>query len=322
MNLTDPKITHPARSSRREALKQRRLAIEKGEIQVGMGISRILYSLEDIGWLPGLMQMTFKILGLYQQGLDHAKNIVVRETVLEFPNLPSSFEGFRLLHLSDLHLDGNEGLLECLLQRIADLRADICVLTGDYRFRVKGDHCKALDQTLRLVEHLRKHFDGIYGVLGNHDSLAIGEGLEKAGVEMLLNRAQPITRNGEEIWLTGVDDPHYYACHDLGVALGQIPSHDAFKVLLVHSPVLYREASDAGIHLYLCGHTHGGQIRIPGFGALIKNTPTPRRYIDGLWRYNGMVGLTHRGVGSSLIPLRLACPPEIWVIELRRQTGR
>ena len=214
--------------------------------------------------------------------------------VLEFSNLPPSFEGFQFLHLSDLHLDCDDGMLEYLLKALNGIKVDVCVLTGDYRFRVKGNHHPALNDTIHLVEHLKKISTHICAVLGNHDSLAIGEGLEKAGVEVLFNRAKAIRKNGEEIWVAGVDDPHYYACHDLDLALDQVPSQ-AFKVFLAHSPVLYQEASIAGIHLYLCGHTHGGQIRLPGIGAIVKNTPTPRRYIDGLWRHNGMVGLTHRG---------------------------
>jgi len=208
--------------------------------------------------------------------------------------------------------------LESLLNTLVGIQADVCVLTGDYRFRANGDHYSALEDTVQLVKHLKSISPHIYAILGNHDSLAIGEGLEKAGVNLLLNRAIPIRKNGDEIWIAGVDDPHYYACHDLALALEQVPSQ-AFKILLAHSPVMYREASDAGIHLYLCGHTHGGQIRFPFIGALFKNTPTPYRYIDGFWKYNGMSGLTHRGVGSSILPVRFGCPPEIWILELRKK---
>jgi predicted MPP superfamily phosphohydrolase len=315
-----PQLYENTPSIRREFLKQRRLSIERGEIKAKNKFNRTIFRLEDSRWVQWAVGTPIKLMGLYAKGRQNAKNIKIKKVTLEFPNLPPSFEGFRLLHLSDLHLDCDEELLNQLLQTLSGLNADICILTGDYRFRVKGDHHPALNDTLHLIENLKKISPHIYAVLGNHDSLAIGEGLEKAGAEVLLNRAIPRRKNGEEIWFAGVDDPHYYGCHDLELALNEIPSQ-AFKVLLVHSPVLYREASDEGIHLYLCGHTHGGQIRLPGIGALIKNTPTPRRYIDGIWKHNGMAGLTHRGVGSSILPLRLGCPPEVWIIELRK-TGR
>jgi predicted MPP superfamily phosphohydrolase len=302
---------------RREILKQRRLSIERGEIKANNKMNRTLFRLEDARWLQRTVGIPIKLMGLYAKGRQNARNIEIKEVVLEFPNLPPSFEGFRLLHLSDLHLDCDEQLLDFLLQKLSGIRADLCILTGDYRFKLRGNDHPALKDTLHLVDHLKKNSHLVFAVLGNHDSFSIGEGLEKAGVEVLFNRAKAIRKNGEEIWVAGVDDPHYYACHDLDLALDQVPSQ-AFKVFLAHSPVLYQEASNSGIHLYLCGHTHGGQIRLPGIGAIVKNTPTPRRYIDGLWKHNGMVGLTHRGVGSSILPLRFGCPPEIWTIELRR----
>ena len=313
-----PQLYENTPSIRREFLKQRRLSIERGEIKPENKINRTIFRLEDSRWVKWIVGTPIKLMGLYKKGRQNAKNIEIKEIALEFPNLPPSFEGFRFLHLSDLHLDGDPDLLDFLLQKLSGIRTDLCILTGDYRFKARGNDHPALKYTLQLVDHLKKASHHVFAVLGNHDSFSIGEGLGKAGVEVLFNRAKAIQKNGEEIWVAGVDDPHYYACHDIKLALDQVPSQ-AFKVFLAHSPALYQEASDSGIHLYLCGHTHGGQIRLPGIGALIKNTPTPRRYIDGIWRHNGMVGLTHRGVGSSILPLRFGCPPEIWTIELRRR---
>jgi len=314
--MTD--LKNNAIDSRREILKQRRLSIERGDRQTNGKIKRILVNLENRGWSRHLIGTPLKLTGLYNRGRKNAQRIEIRRMVLEFSNLPSSLEEFQLLHLSDLHLDCDEGMLESLLNTLVGIQADVCVLTGDYRFKTNGDHHSALEDTLQLVKHLKSISPHICAILGNHDSLAIGEGLEKVGVDLLLNRALPIRKNGEEIWIAGVDDPHYYACHDLELALDQVPSQ-AFKILLAHSPVIYREACDAGIHLYLCGHTHGGQIRFPFIGALFKNTPTPYRYIDGFWKYKGMSGLTHRGVGSSILPVRFRCPPEIWILELRKK---
>ncbi len=305
-------------SKRREALKQHRLSIERGDTHPKKNTNKTVFTLENMPGAHWLVGAPLILTGLYKKGRENAKKIVKREMTIEFTDLPTSFDGYRVLHLSDLHLDCDERILEQLLLTLHGIEFHICVLTGDYRFKFGGDHHPALNDTLQLVCHLKKISPHILAVLGNHDSLTIGEGLEKAGVDVLLNRSKVIQTKAEEIWIAGVDDPHYYACHDVGLALEEVP-FDAFKIFLAHSPALYREASDAGVHLYLCGHTHGGQIRLPGIGALVKNTPAPRRYIDGLWKHNEMVGLTHRGVGSSLLPIRFACPPEVWVIELRRK---
>ena len=124
------------------------------------------------------------------------------------------------------------------------------------------------------------------------------------------------------MWIAGVDDPHYYGCDDLPGALSDVPK-DAFKVLLAHSPEMYREADAAGIHLYLCGHTHAGQIRLPkpfrdAWAAPFQNADCPREYTHGAWSHGALQGYTSAGVGTSLLPVRYNCPPEIIVIELRR----
>jgi predicted MPP superfamily phosphohydrolase len=114
-----------------------------------------------------------------------------------------------------------------------------------------------------------------------------------------------------------VDDPHFYGCDDLQDAMRPVPGQ-GFKLLLSHTPEMYREAADAGIALYLSGHTHAGQIRFPGIGAVAQLADCPRAYASGHWRHAAMQGYTTAGVGCSLLPVRLNCPPEIVVIELAR----
>jgi uncharacterized protein len=91
---------------------------------------------------------------------------------------------------------------------------------------------------------------------------------------------------------------------------------ETFKVLLVHTPELVAEAETHGIDLYLCGHTHGGQICVPFLGPVISGANCPRRYIRGAWRHKRMQGYTSAGVGVSVVPVRFFCPPEIVVLEL------
>jgi predicted MPP superfamily phosphohydrolase len=133
---------------------------------------------------------------------------------------------------------------------------------------------------------------------------------------MLMNQSLSVTHDGDTIWLIGLDDPHYYGCDDLLGALHGVPE-EVFKVLLVHTPELVAEAATHGIDLYLCGHTHGGQICLPWLGPVISGANCPRRYVRGAWRHKRVQGYTSAGVGVSVVPVRFFCPPEIVLIELR-----
>jgi predicted MPP superfamily phosphohydrolase len=136
------------------------------------------------------------------------------------------------------------------------------------------------------------------------------------GVRMLVNEAAEIRLGRDSIWLPGIDDSFDYKVDDLPAALAQVPA-EAFKILLAHTPDLYQDAEDRGVHLYLCGHTHGGQVRLPYFGALRSNARCSRRYTYGYWNYRQMHGYTSGGLGCSSLPLRLNCPPEVVLLTLR-----
>jgi predicted MPP superfamily phosphohydrolase len=158
----------------------------------------------------------------------------------------------------------------------------------------------------------------VLGILGNHDEADIALGLAELGVRMLVNDAVEIAGGA---WVIGVDDAHYYGCDDLSGPLAVIPP-GAFRILLAHTPELYAEAGAAGIDLYLCGHTHAGQVCLPRIGPLLLNAVCPRPYTQGQWQHQGMKGYTSAGIGCSLLPMRFNCPPEIVVIEMvRRASG-
>lgn len=133
---------------------------------------------------------------------------------------------------------------------------------------------------------------------------------------MLVNDSQVIERDGDKIWIIGIDDPHYYRVHDLDMAFRSVPA-DGFKIFLAHSPEAYFEAAPFHPQLYLCGHTHGGQICLPGKGPLYTNSRAPRFTAAGSWEYQGMKGYTSRGVGASGVPIRYNCSGEITLITLR-----
>lgn len=265
-----------------------------------------------------LLKLGLGAVGLYERGVRNALAISITRIQLSFPDLPPAFEGFKILQISDFHIDGVDGLAEALEQALSglDLEPDVCVFTGDYRFEDSGD-CQAVYPRMRKVVRSIRAKHGIFGILGNHDAAEMAFALEEFGVRMLVNESAEIERAGGALWLIGVDDKFDYGCDDLPAALAGVPPH-AFKILLSHSPELYEEAAAEGIQLYLAGHTHAGQIRLPGIGALKHNTRCPRGMAFGAWRHRGMQGYTSAGVGCSSLPIRFVCPPELVLIELGR----
>jgi predicted MPP superfamily phosphohydrolase len=269
--------------------------------------------------LAVVLRFGLRLVGLYGRGVANALRPAIRRAKLEWPALPVPFDGFRILHLADFHIDGMDGLAEVLAAETARQPCDLCVLTGDYRFEVYGPCEEVYVHLRRALSGVRaKH--GIMAVLGNHDAAEMAPALERLGVRLLLNEAVEVRKEGAGIWVAGVDDPHYYGCDDLPEALRAVPP-DAFKILLAHSPEIYAEAAAAGIHLCFCGHTHAGQIGLPWIGAPLVNARCPRAYTHGVWRHGGMIGITSAGVGCSMLPVRYNCPPEIVLVELSRARG-
>ncbi len=262
-----------------------------------------------------LLKHGLRIAGLYGRGVRNALAPVVRNVEMHFAGLPPQFDKFQILHISDLHIDGVDGLAEVLAELVSDLKPDVCVLTGDYRFEDRGP-CEEVYRRMKPIVSSVSAKHGIFGILGNHDSSEIAVTLEEMGVRMLVNEAAEIRQRNAAVWLVGVDDPFDYQCDDLPGALASVPP-DEFKILLAHAPELYNEAADRGIHLYLCGHTHAGQIRFPGVGSLRHNARCPKPLSYGPWTYQQMRGYTTAGAGSSMLPIRFNCPPEVALIELR-----
>ncbi len=150
----------------------------------------------------------------------------------------------------------------------------------------------------------------IYGVLGNHDTVRMLPGLEGMGIRMLLNECETIERDHQRIHLAGIDDAHFYRADNIEKAASEIPS-DEFSILLSHTPEIYQPAALADFDLMLSGHTHGGQICLPGGIPITLGSVLPRRMGSGPWKYRNMIGYTSVGAGSSVVPVRFNCPPEI-----------
>jgi predicted MPP superfamily phosphohydrolase len=253
-------------------------------------------------------------MGLYWRGLRNALKPQVRCVKLAFRNLPKAFDGFRILHLADLHIDGMDGLTEVVAEIISECDVDLCVMTGDYRFETYGSCAAVYPRIQKIHSKIRTEF-GVLAILGNHDAAEMAFEFEKYGIRMLVNEAVELRRHSQSLWIVGVDDPHKYECDDLPLALEEVPPN-GFKVLLAHTPEMFKEAFHSGVDLYLSGHTHAGQITLPFMGALIQNANCPREFGQGQWRYREMQGYTSAGVGCSMLPIRFNCPPEIVIVEL------
>jgi predicted MPP superfamily phosphohydrolase len=260
------------------------------------------------------MMTVFKLTGLYTRGVKNALSIRVTGLGFSFKDLPDAFEGYRILFISDLHIDGIDGLDRRLIEIVSRQKVDLCLLGGDYRMEMYGPYGAVKEKLVALVQNIHAP-DGVFGILGNHDCIEIAPELEDASICMLINESTMIERNGRTIAVCGVDDPHYYQCHDLDKAMQDVPG-DAFSILLAHSPEIINGLGDHPVDLCLCGHTHGGQVCLPGFGPVFTHCPVSRQFISGRWQYNNTLGYTSWGAGSSGVPVRYNCPPEVVVIPL------
>ncbi len=256
--------------------------------------------------------------GLYWRGLSNAKDVQLRHNYIRSSALPSAFDGFTVLQLSDLHADMNEGAMDRVATLVKETSYDICILTGDYRGQAFGP----FEATLAGMARVRSAIKGsVYGVLGNHDTIRLLPGLEDLGIRILVNESEAIERRDQCIYLVGVDDAHFYRMDNIEKATAGIPP-DEFSILISHTPEIYRQAAYADFNVLISGHTHGGQICLPGGIPLTLDSVLPRRMGSGAWKYHEMAGYTSVGAGSSVVPVRFNCPPEITLHHLSRAPGR
>lgn len=272
------------------------------------------FHLENWYLAHAVIRGSLGLVGLHGRGRRNALRIRTVQNDITLAGLPAAFDGYTLLHLSDLHLDMSADFVHALIERVRAVDYDLCVLTGDYRYRTRGPYQPALDGLAQLRPHLKGK---VYAVLGNHDTIRMVPGMEDLGIRVLLNESVRIERHGAAIHLAGIDDAHYYRVDNLHKAAHDIP-HEDISILLSHTPEPYRNAAHADFRVMLCGHTHGGQICLPGGFPLITDCDCPRAFARGPWRYHELVGYTSVGAGSSIVDVRLNCPPEITLHRLRR----
>ncbi len=262
-----------------------------------------------------LMRAGLSLAGLRGRGRRNVLNIQLRHNAVRLAQLPAALDGYTLLHISDPHLDMDSEFLAHLIARVQGLAFDACVLTGDFRFHHFGSFQGVLDGLQALRPHLGKQ---VHAVLGNHDSIRMVPGMETLGYPVLMNESLQLRRGDGALTLAGIDDAHYFRTHDMHKALADaVPA--SCTVLLSHTPEPYRLAAEAGVDLMLCGHTHGGQVCLPGGVPILTDSATPRAYVRGAWHYAGMSGYTSVGCGASVVDVRLNCLPELTLHQLQRR---
>lgn len=239
----------------------------------------------------------------------------VEQVEIPVKKLGPALEGFKIVHMSDIHLHPYTQLefVQKAVAKANTLQPDLVVLTGDYVL-------ESADSIFELAPALAglKAKYGIFTSLGNHDLWTNAEvvlaGLRQAGLPVLVNDGVALGVGSDLLYLAGLDDG-WSGQLDLSAALAKLPQ-DAPVILLAHEPDLADTfALDGRISLQLSGHSHGGQVRLPGIGAPIL-PHMGRKYDQGLYRVREMWVYTTRGIGLGPVPTRFNCPPEITEITL------
>ncbi|HEV2423552.1 MAG TPA: metallophosphoesterase [Terriglobia bacterium] len=240
----------------------------------------------------------------------------VTETVISLRRLPAALDGLRIVHLTDIHHSIFTPLeeVERAVYLANRLEPDLVALTGDY-----VTFSPAYIQPVARALGRLKARHGIFAVLGNHDFQVdadeITRALRSQRIRVLRNSRRPLRAGTETLWILGVDDI-WWSSDDLPSALKGVPARDA-KILLCHNPLGIWQASRHAIDLVLSGHTHGGQVRVPGFRHLYKSR-LGERFVDGWNRLHNTQIYVSRGIGKVIVPIRFDCPSEIACLNLRR----
>jgi predicted MPP superfamily phosphohydrolase len=254
-------------------------------------------------------------------------NLEVSRVEIPLGSLPKAFDGFRILQISDIHIGGwmNRERLSRVVDLALQQQVDLVVTTGDYvighAWTFELDLAAA--DFIELMAPLTQTYQTV-GVMGNHDywtdPVRARDMLARAGILELRNDVHRINRNGESLYIAGLDDISE-GKHDLDLLRSRLPT-GAHTILLTHEPDYARVTSETGkFLLQLSGHSHGGQVVIPFLGPPVL-PHWARRYPAGLYQLGQMFLYTSRGVGMTSPFVRFNCRPEIAVFTLNStETG-
>lgn len=242
----------------------------------------------------------------------------VNTWVIEHDKIPAAFDGFRIAQVSDLH---NAGFWQDVVEELRQIQPDIIVLTGDLIDSGRTD----VDAALAFAGQAAQ-IAPCYFVSGNHEAWSSGhweklrEGLKQSGIVLLENERVRLELGGEHVTMLGLSDPSFGGDH--ARVLGELAAGEGYRILLSHRPERMKLYAEAGVDLVFSGHAHGGQFRIPFLGGVIApDQGLFPEYDSGLYEQDGTAMLVSRGIGNSIIPLRINNRPEILVAELKISVG-
>ena len=270
--------------------------------------------------LLDVFEAGLRLTPLYARGHANALDLRRVELALHLPGLPKSFDGYRILHVSDTHLDVLPALAPVVQGLLDGSEVDLLAVTGD----VHGDHGTPVARSAGLLADALRGVNVAgprLAILGNHDSRAMADQLMGMGFDLLINRSVAIHRGACRLVFTGLDDVNSFYTDAARRALDAHAGPagvDECRIALVHSAEMADHAAHAGYALYLAGHTHGGQICLPGGRPVVTTLSRCRHGAVGLWREGEMIGYTTSGVGVSRPPVRFNCRGEVAFITLRR----
>ncbi len=252
---------------------------------------------------------------LFQQN----NSIVTSQYTLKFNNLPNDFNGFKILHISDLHSKSFGENQKKLVYRVKETNPDIIVVTGDSVDSKKYNEGVCTD----LFSQITK-IAPVYYVTGNHEAWSnkfnsFEQKLKDIGVLVLRNDRKYINVKESKIVIGGIDDPAFGNMNDSLYMLDEIMkvNKDNFSILLSHRPELIKTYSELNVDLVFSGHAHGGQVRLPFIGGLISpNQGWFPEYTSGVYMENDTTMVVSRGLGNSIIPQRIFNRPEIVLVTL------
>lgn len=249
-----------------------------------------------------------------RSAINEANSLKIEEIQINLKRLPKNLDGFKIVHLSDIHHSPFTDLqhIRNAVEISNDLEPDMFVLTGDY----VSHEPEYIAPMAEVLGGLESEF-GTHACLGNHDhwtdAEAVTVSLREEGINVLVNEGMRFTAKESSFWLCGVDD-HMAGKTDVPSALkGSFP--DEMKLLLAHNPVIIRQAARQRVDLMLSGHTHGGQVKIREKEK--KRLVRRRRLTSGLHQRRHTQIYITRGIGTVVLPVRYQCPPEISLIELK-----
>ena len=254
---------------------------------------------------------------------DSREDLEISRYEVKSQKLPESFDGFKIVQLSDLHGAefGKDGM--GLVEKVKELEPDIIALTGDF-VTDEGDLAAVKKLAGRLTE-----LCPVYFVSGNHEfgsglAVKVRNILERAGVKYLSNEYLTISRGEDGILLGGVEDPLAYADMLSPDELAQKMNDaapDAFKILLGHRNYWMTEYPELPVDLIFCGHAHGGQIRLPFIGGLLApEQGLFPKYTSGVHKLGAVTMVISRGLGNSLFPFRIFNRPEVVCLQLKAKS--